>query len=391
MSAIVYQLDKRSGITYAYESVSYWDKDKKQSRAKRTLIGKVDKNTNEIISTDGRCKKNKQTQVDLQTPILSTRQYYGATYLFDKIGEKLGIINDLKQCFADNYKQILSIAYYLILEDNNPLMRFEKWSDTHIHPYGKNIPSQRSSELFASISEDDKMKFFALWGKRKVDNEFWAYDTTSISSYSKTLKHVQYGHNKENDKLAQLNLAVVFGQKSNLPFYYRKLAGNIPDCKTVDKLLSDLDNLGFSKVHLVMDRGFYSKDNIDTLYKSNKIFLLSTSMTLKFVKEPLESILGEVVSINNFNPTYELYTKTVKKSWGDEQKDIYLHYYFNLQKATNQSLELDKKLTLLKYQIKTDGNLVNIDNSYKKYFTIQNNSDAKYYHIIKHNSYSPQV
>ena len=57
MSAIVYQLDKRSGITYAYESVSYWDKDKKQSRAKRTLIGKVDKNTNEIISTDGRCKK----------------------------------------------------------------------------------------------------------------------------------------------------------------------------------------------------------------------------------------------------------------------------------------------------------------------------------------------
>jgi hypothetical protein len=57
MSAIVYQLDKRSGITYAYESVSYWDKDKKQSRAKRTLIGKVDKNTNEIISTDGDVKK----------------------------------------------------------------------------------------------------------------------------------------------------------------------------------------------------------------------------------------------------------------------------------------------------------------------------------------------
>jgi len=34
--------------------------------------------------------------------------------------------------------------------------------------------------LFASISEDDKMKFFKLQGKRKVDNEFFAYDTTSI-------------------------------------------------------------------------------------------------------------------------------------------------------------------------------------------------------------------
>jgi len=43
MAAIVYQLDKRSGITYAYESVSYWDKEKKQSRSKRTLIGRVTK------------------------------------------------------------------------------------------------------------------------------------------------------------------------------------------------------------------------------------------------------------------------------------------------------------------------------------------------------------
>ncbi|WP_207205247.1 hypothetical protein, partial [Methanolobus psychrotolerans] len=28
MTAIVYQTDNRSGITYAYESVSYWDKEK---------------------------------------------------------------------------------------------------------------------------------------------------------------------------------------------------------------------------------------------------------------------------------------------------------------------------------------------------------------------------
>ena len=33
MASIVFQKDKRSGITYAYESVSYWDKGKKQSRA----------------------------------------------------------------------------------------------------------------------------------------------------------------------------------------------------------------------------------------------------------------------------------------------------------------------------------------------------------------------
>jgi hypothetical protein len=47
------------------------------------------------------------------------RSIYGATYLFDKIGELLAITADLKVCFPESYKQILSIAYFFILEDRN--------------------------------------------------------------------------------------------------------------------------------------------------------------------------------------------------------------------------------------------------------------------------------
>jgi len=57
--AIIYQHDKRTGLTYAYESHSYWDKEKKTSRAKRTLIGRLDTETGEIVPTDGRNKKDK--------------------------------------------------------------------------------------------------------------------------------------------------------------------------------------------------------------------------------------------------------------------------------------------------------------------------------------------
>jgi hypothetical protein len=62
--AIIFQHDKRSGITYAYESHSYWDKEKKTSRAKRTLIGRVDKDTGEIVPTDGRCRKDKAKKTE---------------------------------------------------------------------------------------------------------------------------------------------------------------------------------------------------------------------------------------------------------------------------------------------------------------------------------------
>lgn len=52
MSCIVYQVDKKTGTKYAYRSVSYWDKEKKQPRSKRQYIGKVDPVTGEIITSD---------------------------------------------------------------------------------------------------------------------------------------------------------------------------------------------------------------------------------------------------------------------------------------------------------------------------------------------------
>lgn len=59
--SIVKLKDKRTGTTYVYESESYWDKEKKQPRNKRTLIGKIDEETGEIVPTDGRGRKRKNT------------------------------------------------------------------------------------------------------------------------------------------------------------------------------------------------------------------------------------------------------------------------------------------------------------------------------------------
>ena len=67
--AIIKQFDKRSGITYVYDSKSFYDKEKKCSRAKRTLIGKIDPVTGEIVPTDGRNKGAKSKRKDISPDI----------------------------------------------------------------------------------------------------------------------------------------------------------------------------------------------------------------------------------------------------------------------------------------------------------------------------------
>ncbi|MFB6367967.1 transposase, partial [Paenibacillus elgii] len=139
------------------------------------------------------------------------------------------------------------------------------------------------------ITEEARERFFRLQGRRRAEKEYWAYDTTTLSSYSECLKQVKYGMNKEHDPLPQINLALLFGEQSNLPFYYRKLPGNISDVQTVKKLLADMDFFTYKKIKLVMDRGFYSEANINAMYQHHLKFLIGVKVTLKYVQEELES------------------------------------------------------------------------------------------------------
>ena len=49
--AIIHQTNKKTGITYVIESESYWDKEKQQPRSHRTIIGKIDPDTGEVVPT----------------------------------------------------------------------------------------------------------------------------------------------------------------------------------------------------------------------------------------------------------------------------------------------------------------------------------------------------
>lgn len=384
--AIVYQKDKRSGITYAYESVAYWDKEKHQSRAHRKLIGRVSE-TGEIVQTDGRCRHDvsslKKTRRRGPVPMMQIqRSFYGATYLLDEIGAQTGVAQDLRQCFPDTHRQILSIAYFLILGGNRALMNFRYWAADHRHPYGEEISSQDSSRLFASIQEEQVRRFLQLQARRRLEKEYWAYDSTSISSYSETLKQAKYGKNKESDHLPQLNVLLLYGEKSGLPFYYRKLSGNIPDVKTVCTLVKELGALGYGGVKFVMDRGFYSRENINRLYQSHHKFIVAVATGLSFVREQIDQVRDSIRDFGSHDAMYGLgmATRTVEWDYTQERpykKDVlkgkrrmYLHIYYSVQKAADEELELNGRLASLREELLSGNRQECHESAYARFFVI---------------------
>jgi len=85
---IVYQKNRKTGITYVYNNQAYWDKEKQQSRAKRKLIGKLDPDTGEIVPTRSYRKDTEQERNIPKRPgpvpiTRIRRDFYGASYLLD--------------------------------------------------------------------------------------------------------------------------------------------------------------------------------------------------------------------------------------------------------------------------------------------------------------------
>lgn len=83
-----YQIDKKTGAKYAFESVSYWDKDKKQPRSKRKYLGKVDPETGEIIPSRGKVTHGADKAADDEEAVSALR---------DELEKKDKIISGLRK------------------------------------------------------------------------------------------------------------------------------------------------------------------------------------------------------------------------------------------------------------------------------------------------------
>ena len=373
--------DKRSGVIYVYSCSSFWNKEKKRSENKQILLGIRDPETGEILPTRSGRKRSKPVS---ESAVPEYRQLYcGATHLLDEIGRITGVEKDLRQCFPESYKEILSLAYYMIMESESVVSRFHRWSRNHRHPCGHDLSSQRISELFAAITHDEVIRFCRMQAKRREDKEYWAVDTTSVSSYSNELHQVRRGHNKDGESMDQLNLAILYGQQSRLPFYYRRLAGNIPDSKVLKELTEALQSFECPRAKLILDRGFYSEANINSLFEHRIRFLVGLPKHLVLVKSFIEEVLPVRDAFDQYDPCHEVFSfvKRIKWQWkrkrpykGDtlrEERRAYLFLYYNVQTEADERLQYSRHLRQLQKELIDGPQDASHTDDYAKYFTVR--------------------
>ena len=369
MSCRVNCVNKNNGVTYVYESTSYWDKEKKRPRNKRICIGKLDPVSGEFIPS----KRLAPKKAAVRDPaVTASAEVIGPSIILDTLTERLGLGKLLKSCFPNTHKQILTMAYYLVSQ-GDPLSHCEVWCKSHAHPFKDSLTSQRISEILRSISIDEKQTFFNRWLCKVLENDFICYDITSISSYSELNEYIKYGHNRDKEKLPQLNLAVLFGQKSRLPVYFLRFSGNITDVSTLHNFLKTLKALEAKSLHYVMDKGFYSKKNVDELFLSRDKFILSVPLNNKWLQHAIDDIYEVIHGPEGYRKLDDetLYVHSRLYPWGKEKRRCYLHLYYNAHARAAAVDRFNEKLVQYKNELESKKLINEHQEAYDTFFVLK--------------------
>jgi transposase len=362
----VHHVNKTTGITYVYESTSYWDKAKKQPRNKQVCIGKLDPMSGAFIPS----KRLSPEQAAARDPaVTASAEIIGPSLILDAIGDRLGVKTLLKSCFPKEHERILTMVYYLACQ-GGPLSYCGLWSKNHV-PAKEILTSQRISETLRSISMDEKQTFLSRWMKKIVEDDYLCYDITSVSSYSELNEYIKFGYNRDDERLPQLNLAILFGQKGRLPVYYHRLPGNITDVTTLHNLLKTLKSLELKKLHYVMDKGFYSWKNVDELVQSSDKFTLSVPTKIKWVQHAIDDIVEVIHGPEEYRKTDGeiLYVHSRLYPWG--KRRCYLHLYYNAHIKAAAVDQFNEELLQYKEELESGNLIEKHQEAYDTFFIIK--------------------
>ena len=364
-----YHKNKNTGVTYVYEAISAWDKEKKQPRNKQVCIGKLDPDTGAFIPS----KRLSPEQAAVRDPdVIADTKVIGPAVILDRVVAELGLDRVLRKTFSETWRQILCMAYYIAVR-GGPLSCCETWSKSHDHPYGRSLSSQRVGDILRSLTADGQKTFFKEWGRKIAEHDYLCYDITSVSSYGTLNEYLKYGYNRDGESLEQINLALLFGQTSQVPLYFNRLPGNVSDVATLHYFLEMFGYLELPRLHLVLDRGFYSKKNVDDLLAARNKFILAVPGRPTWVRTAIDEVRQSIQNPEGYRTIdgETLYVHTRLYPWGEHRKRCYVHIYYNSHAAAADADGFAEELLGYKEELEKGLVISGHEEAYKTFFVVK--------------------
>jgi len=355
-----------NGIEYFYEITPYYDPEKKTVRQKSKYLGK---------KINGVIKKVREKKVN---EVFSYGEFLPALKILSDYQLDEFLANTLGKEQADC---VIAISLARLLRGLS-LNHVEDWYEgTWLFHQNGELPLSSSSisRLLSDIGErrlQDKLASHLinkLKSKRTI-----LYDITSVSSYSELIRLLEWGYNRDNLDLPQINLSVILDKQEGIPLSYEIYPCCTNDAVMLQNTMKRLRAVGLDDFTLVLDRGFFSIGNVELLLENQTDFIMAIPERYEAVDRVISRVIKTIEKpryLEKFNDEI-IFVKGVEIKLGDKQLKAFC--YYNPARAQQERDSFYKRLFNIKEQVerlKPDKNagrkIADIIRGLEKYFSIQ--------------------
>lgn len=364
-------------INYEYGRV--YDAERKFNIPQRATIGKASKadpsmmqpNQNYLLYFPDAELPESRSQVKRSSCLR-----VGAFITFRKIIEEYKLPEMLGHYFEPKDRDLfLDLMVYSIITENNAGQYYPDYGYNHpLFSSGMKIYSDsKVSAFLKEISLDQRVGFLNEWNEKRDHREkiYISYDSTNKNCQAGDIRLVEFGHAKEDKGLPILNYSIAYDTKNREPLFYEEYPGSIVDISQLQYMLGKAQGYGYKKVGFILDRGYFSKENIELMDHCGYDFVIMVKGMAPLVNQLVLENKGKFENDRNCNiRKYGVYGTTVKsRLYCSDEKERYFHIYYNDGKKAAEHEQIEVKIEKLAQYLQTqEGKVYEPGNRVKEYF-----------------------
>lgn len=373
---------KKSNVVYIeYEYDRIYDPSRQYTFPKRVTIGKLSETDPELMRPNQNFLKYFPDAEIPETKNRTSRSSclrVGAYFVLRKIIEEYNLREILGEYFGQrDLGLFLDLAVYSIIAENNAAQYYPDY--TYNHPLFTDRMKQYSdaavSGFLNSVTDDQSIGFLNTWNGTRNHREkiYISYDSTNKNCQAGDIEMVEFGHPKVDVGQPVFNYAVGYDTHNQEPLFYEKYPGSLNDISQLQFMLDKAAGYGYRKIGFILDRGYFSCENIQYMDKCGYSFVIMVKGMSSLVNELVLENKGtfENKRVNNIYE-YGVYGKTVRhRLYAGDKKERYFHLYHSISKESAERAGIENRINQMTLYLKKYQNKVKeFGPGFEKYFNL---------------------